>query len=171
MISLALSSWMLSELSRETGPVPIMLAILMQGFGLGFMSTAAVTAAFQNIPASLRPDASVILSLIRRIASSIGVSVLFLLLVRSTHTARQSLSEHASLYNDRLRHSLLPEKWSLDNASGIANFEEIINAEAEFIAYINDFTIMMFAVVMLMPLLLLLRTPKRNKKKSLKMGI
>lgn len=165
MISLALSSWMLSELSRETGPVPIMLAILMQGFGLGFMSTAAVTAAFQNIPASLRPDASVILSLIRRIASSIGVSVLFLLLVRSTHTARQSLSEHASLYNDRLRHSLLPEKWSLDNASGIANFEEIINAEAEFIAYINDFTIMMFAVVMLMPLLLLLRTPKRNKKR------
>ena len=140
-----------------------MLAILVQGFGLGFMSTAAVTAAFQNIPASLRPDASVILSLIRRIASSIGVSVLFLLLVRSTQTARQSLSENASLYNERLKHSFLPESWDLEDAAGLSNFEEVIDAEAQFIAYIHDFTIMMFAVIALMPLLLLLRSPTNKE--------
>ncbi|HAA92841.1 MAG TPA: hypothetical protein DCS82_08510 [Rhodospirillaceae bacterium] len=165
MLSVAVSCWMLSQLSRETEPFPIMIAILLQGFGLGFMSTAAVTAAFQNIPASLRPDASVILSLIRRMASSIGVSVLFLMLVRSTHTARQSLAENASLYNERLQHLTLPDKWDLERAQGVASLEKVIEAEAEFIAYIHDFTVMMFTIVALMPLLFLLRSPEKADEK------
>ncbi|MDB3953689.1 DHA2 family efflux MFS transporter permease subunit [Alphaproteobacteria bacterium] len=158
MTCVALSCYLLSQLSRETEPFPIMIAILLQGFGLGFMSTAVVTAAFQTIPASLRPDASVILSLFRRMASSIGVSVLFLMLVRSTHAARQSLAENASLYNERLQHTELPDKWSLSHTQGVASLEKVIENEAQFIAYIHDFTVMMFAIIALMPLLLLMRS-------------
>jgi DHA2 family multidrug resistance protein len=161
MLCVAMSCYLLSQLSRETTPAPIMVAILLQGCGLGFMSTAAVTAAFRTIPTSMRPDAAVIMSLMRRIASSIGVSVLFLMLVRSTHTARQSLAENASLYNERLRHLVLPDKWNLETQQGIIGMAKDINLEAEFIAYIHDFNVMMFTMLALMPLLLLMRSPEK----------
>ena len=159
MACVAVSCWMLSQLSRETEPFPIIVAILLQGFGLGFMSTAVLTAAFQTVPTSLRPDAASMMALFRRIASSVGVSVLFMMLVSSTHTARQSLAENASLYNDRLQHLVMPDKWNLDSTQGVASLEKVIDMEAQFIAYIHDFNVMMFTILALMPLLLFMRSP------------
>ena len=75
--------------------------------------------------------------------------------------ARQSLAENASHYNERLQHLVLPEKWDLEHAQGLANLEKVIDAEAEFIAYIHDFTVMMFTMIALMPLLLLMRSPAK----------
>lgn len=157
---IAASTWMLSTLTPGTDATPIILAILLQGIGIGLMSTPTETAAFQTMPPSLRPDAASVMTANRRIASSIGVSLLIAQLVNSTQSARATLSENVSHYNERLRHFALPETWSMESVQGIVSLDRMIERQAEFIAYLHDFEIMTIATLCSLPLVLLLRSPR-----------
>jgi MFS transporter, DHA2 family, multidrug resistance protein len=162
MLFVALSTGLLSTLTPTTDTLPLSIAIFLQGFGLGAMSTAIMTAAFQTLPASLRADGASIMTATRRIASSVGISVLVATLVRSTQTARSALSENVSEHNEIFRHFPLPDKWTMDTVQGVVAFERVINKQAEFMAYLYDFELMTIITICAMPLLLLMRTAKKT---------
>jgi DHA2 family multidrug resistance protein len=110
----------------------------------------------------MRPDATSVLSLFRRLGSSIGVSVLVAQLSRSTQSARSSLSENISVYNERFRDYPLPESWNVDRLQGVLSLERVIDKQAEFIAYLHDFRLMTILMLALLPLLLLMRSPPKG---------
>ncbi len=157
---IAVSTWVLATITPATDTTPIILAILLQGLGIGFMSTPTETAAFQTMSPSLRPDAASVMTANRRIASSVGVSLLITQLVTSTQNARSALSENVSVYNDRLRHLALPETWNMDSVQGMLTLDRMIELQAEFIAYLHNFEIMTIATLCALPLVLLLRTKR-----------
>jgi DHA2 family multidrug resistance protein len=161
MLVVAISTATLSSLTPSTSTLPIAIAILLQGFGLGFMSTATMTAAFSTIDPSLRPDAASIMITTRRVASSVGVSVMIATPVNSTQSARSVLSENVSFYNERFHHFELPDKWNLDSIEGMMSLNKLIDSQAEFIGYLFDFQLMTMITVCTMPLLLFMRTKKK----------
>ena len=162
MCLIAFSTWMLSQFTPEVDVVTVMIAVFIQGAGFGFLSVSIMTLAFQSMPTSLRPDGTSVLSLFRRLGSSIGVSVLVAQLARSTQSARSSLSENISVYNDLFRDYPLPESWSLEQLNGVVSLNQMIEKQAEFIAYLHDFRLMTVLMLILLPLVLILRNPKKK---------
>ena len=106
---------------------------------------------------SLRADGTSVLSLFRRLGSSIGVSVLVTQLARSSQEARQILGENYSQHNELFQHLPLPDKWNLETIRGVLSMEKVIDKQAEFIAYLHDFQLMTLLMVLLLPLVLMLR--------------
>ncbi|MCG8543202.1 MAG: hypothetical protein MJE12_03220, partial [Alphaproteobacteria bacterium] len=157
---IALSTWMFSQFTPDVDAVTVMIAVFIQGGGFGFLSVSLMTVAFQSMPPSLRADGTSVLSLARRLGSSIGVSVLVSQLVRSTQSARSMLSENISQYNERLRHLPLPERWSMEEVQGVLSLDRMIDKQAEFIAYLHDFRLMTVLMLALLPLVFLIRSRK-----------
>ncbi|HAT36610.1 MAG TPA: hypothetical protein DCS82_12925 [Rhodospirillaceae bacterium] len=158
MTVVAIATWMLAELAPIQTTAPIILAVFLQGFGLGFIKTPIMTLAFSTLETSLRPDGASVMATTQRLASSVGVSVLIALLVRSTQNARTSLVE--SVNSERIEQ--LPGSWDLDSLSGMMAFDRMIEKHAEFIAYITDFQIMTFLTLAMLPLLIFVRSPKEG---------
>jgi DHA2 family multidrug resistance protein len=158
VILIALSTWLFAQFTSEVDALSVMVAVFIQGAGFGFLSVSIMTVAFQTMSPSMRADGTSVLSLARRLGSGIGVSILVAQLTRSTQSARSMLSENISVYNERLRHLPLPEKWSMEDLQGVLSLDRVIDKQAEFIAYLHDFRLMTFLMLLLLPLVLLLRS-------------
>jgi DHA2 family multidrug resistance protein len=78
-------------------------------------------------------------------------------LTASAQIAHSRLVEHLRPDNPLAQGSLLGPRFSLTNPSGIAALNAEVNRQAEMIAYINDFAMMMMVVLLAMPLILLVR--------------
>jgi DHA2 family multidrug resistance protein len=163
IITIASSNWILASITPDSDTSPIIIAILMQGFGIGFMSTPTEAATFSTLPASLRPDAASVLTAVRRTASGVGVSILIAQLVASTQTARSALMENVSYFSEVFRNFAMPESWNPDNLQGMLSLERVVNKQAEFMAYLHDFQIMAFMMLFALPLLLLMRQGKPDE--------
>jgi MFS transporter, DHA2 family, multidrug resistance protein len=164
MIGIAFSTWSLSKLSPDVHTLPIIIAIFLQGFGLGFVKTPILAITFSTLSSSLRPDGTSILSTAQRIASGIGISVLIAMLVRSTQSARSTLTQNVSEYNERLQHLVMPDKWALDSVPGIMTLSRLIDKQSEFMAYIIDFQIMTMVTLAMLPLLFFIRLNRDQAK-------
>lgn len=158
IVAIALSNWVLAGLTPATDTFPIILAILLQGFGIGFMSTPTEAAAFQTLPASLRPDAASVLTAVRRIAAGVGVSVLVAQLVSREQAARATLMENVSHFNERFRDFPLPESWNPESLTGMVGLENEVARQAEFLAFLFDFELMAIITLCALPLPLLMRS-------------
>jgi DHA2 family multidrug resistance protein len=159
VICIGLSTAMLSTFTPDIDVWSIMLAIFIQGAGIGFLSVSILAVSFQSMPHSMRPDATSILSLSRRLGSSIGVSVLVAQLAHSTRDARSVLMENVSFYNERLHVLPIPDSWNLDSAQGLLSIQRVVDKQSEFIAYLHDFRLMTVLMVLILPLVFLVRTP------------
>jgi DHA2 family multidrug resistance protein len=76
---------------------------------------------------------------------------------------------HASLaavltpFRDALHQPWLPQAWDWHSAAGAAALNSEVTSQAATIAYLNDYSILMWVVLVSAPLLLLLRGPKKVK--------
>ena len=61
-----------------------MIVSIVQGFGLGLVFVPLSTVAFATLPAHLRTEGTAILTLVRNIGSSIGISVVIAQLTSTT---------------------------------------------------------------------------------------
>jgi DHA2 family multidrug resistance protein len=159
VICIALSTAMMSTFTPDVDIWTVVLAIFIQGMGFGFLSVSILTVSFQSMPQSMRPDATSVLSLSRRLGSSIGVSVLVAQLAHSTRDARSVLMENISVYNERLSLLPMPEIWNLDSTQGLLSIQRVVDKQAEFIAYLHDFRLMTVLMLLLLPLVFLIRSP------------
>lgn len=164
VLMIAASTWMLAQFTPDVDVMAVMTATFIQGAGFGFLSVAIMTLAFQSMEPSMRPDGTSVLSLFRRLGSSVGVSILVAQLARSTQESRSTLSENISVYNERFRDYQLPDSWNVDQLQGVYSLNRMIDKQAEFIAYLHDFRLMTILMLALLPLLLLMRNPSKGNR-------
>jgi DHA2 family multidrug resistance protein len=72
-----------------------------------------------------------------------------------------ALSESITPFRVALHSPDTPALWSLGQQSGLAALNAEVSRQALTIAYINDFRFMMYLSLLALPLLLLLRTPRK----------
>ena len=96
-------------------------------------------------------------SLMRNLGSSVGISIVVSLLARNTQINHATLAEHATPFNPVFRAPAIAEHWGFGSPSGLMALNDEITRQATTIAYLDDFRLMMYVMLLAMPLLLLLR--------------
>jgi DHA2 family multidrug resistance protein len=148
----------LHSMSYWTPDVPqstMVMTLMIQGFAIGFTFNPMTVVAFTTLPAALRGYATSLQALCRNLGQAVGVSLTSLLLVRSTQATHADIAAGITPF-DRVLQSGDTASRMLDPATrhGAAMLDQMINHQAQIIAFNSDFRLMSLVVVP--PLLLLL---------------
>ena len=161
---LALMAYSLYEMSKftaEIGAYEIVYTGVFQGVGLGFIFVPLSAAAFQTLAPRFRNEGTAMFSLVRNIGSSVGISLVMTVLGHEVQSSHAALSENISPFRDALLAPGVPELWNWSTEIGRIALNAEVTRQALTIAYINDFRFMMYLSLLALPLLLLLRSPRR----------
>lgn len=145
----------------------IIVSGLVQGFGLGLVFVPLSTVAFATIEARFRGDATALFSLVRNIGSSIGISVVTLLLTRNTQINHSELSQRISeldpnftaLTNGPLAGAIKVLKLEHGDGAVWTIVNQLVTQQAAMIGYVDDFKAMMWMTLAAIPLVLFIRKP------------
>jgi DHA2 family multidrug resistance protein len=149
------SSWQMTGFDMQMDSSLVVWSGLLQGLGTGFVYVPLAAAAFATLTPSLRNEGTAIFNLIRNLGSSIGISVVNMLLTRNTQIMHATLGEHVSRYSPILR-AQMPAGGS-PSLRTVAGLNATVTEQAAMIAYNNDFKLMMVLSLAAIPLVLLLR--------------
>jgi DHA2 family multidrug resistance protein len=155
----AISLWQMTGFSLQMGTAPVILSGVLQGFGLGCTFVPMNTLALSTLPRHLLTQGTAMRAVMRNVGGSIGISLLVGQLTDNAQIVHSRLVEH--LRPDNPLAALLPFPFSLTDPRGLVALNAEVSRQAEMIAYINDFALMMALVIAAMPLLLLVRRQAR----------
>ena len=80
-----------------------MIVSVVQGFGFGLVFVPLSTVAFLTLPSHLRTDGTSMLTLVRNVGSSIGISIVIAQLTSTTTRMHANLAEHITPFNHALQ--------------------------------------------------------------------
>jgi DHA2 family multidrug resistance protein len=155
----AVSLWQMTGFSLQMGMGPFITTGLLQGFGLGFVFTPLSVVTFSTLPRNVLTQGTAIFSLMRNVGGSVGISIVEALFVENTQVVHSRLAEH--IRPDNPLAQTLGSPYSLTNIHGIAALNAEVTRQAQMIAYIDDFHLMVIVILVAAPFLLLLRRPRR----------
>jgi DHA2 family multidrug resistance protein len=156
----AVAVYMLTGLSLEADAHIIIVSGVLQGLGLGLLFVPLSTIAFATVPPQLRTDASGIFTLVRNIGSAVGISAMGAVQLNNVQAARSSLAEHIRPDNPAI--AQLPSGLGIDSPLGLAVMNGEVTRQATMIGYIDAFYLTAILCIACLPLLLLLRAPRRR---------
>jgi DHA2 family multidrug resistance protein len=159
----AVSLWQMTGFSLQMGTWPFITTGVLQGFGLGFVFTPLSVVTFSTLPRNVITQGTAIFSLMRNVGGSVGISIVEALLVQNTQIVHSRLAEH--IRPDNPLAQTLSSPYSLTNIHGVAALNAEVTRQAQMIAYIDDFHLMVIVIVIAAPFLLLLRRPRRPAAK------
>ena len=138
----------------------IVVTSIVQGIGLGLLFVPITTAAFLTLPSHLRNSGTSILTLVRNIGSSIGISMVIANLTSKTTEMHARLVEQVTPFNNALQMPELAANLNANTNAGRALLDMIVTQQASMIAYLNDFYLLMILTLAMIPLVLIIRAAK-----------
>jgi DHA2 family multidrug resistance protein len=153
------SVWQMTRFSFDVPQWMIMWTGFEQGVGTGLAIVSLTTLAFASLPTSLRNEGSAMYALIRNLAGSISLSVLQAKLVDNTQVMHARLTETISPFNMMARSPMMAHQ--LETVPGMAGLNATISAQAQMVAYLNDFKLVMVLTFLTLPMVLFVR-PARS---------
>jgi DHA2 family multidrug resistance protein len=157
----------LYDMTLWTADIPVRTIVInsiIQGFGLGLVFVPLTTAAFLTLPDHLRTDGTAMLTLVRNVASSIGISVMVALLTQNARRAHAVLVEHVTPFNDALKMPDVASIINLTSDAGRAMMDLIVSAQAQIIAFSQDFELVALVTVCAIPLALMLGSTRASMR-------
>jgi DHA2 family multidrug resistance protein len=158
----ALSMWQMTGFSLSMGWGPVVISGLLQGFGLGCTFVPLNLMALSTLPRHILTQGTAIRSLMRNLGGSIGIAVLVGQLAENTQKVHARLVEHLRPDNPLAQAPYMPAPFGLGTTEGMVALNAEVTRQAAMVAYINDFKLMMLAALLVLPLLLLIREPRRR---------
>ncbi|MBI1418953.1 MAG: DHA2 family efflux MFS transporter permease subunit [Limimaricola sp.] len=145
---------------------------IVQGLGLGLVFVPLSTVAFATLDPKYRADATSLFSLVRNIGSSIGISVVTVVLTRNIQVNHSELSQSITATNGQLLSltssfaaqnpatAHVPVAQLATSPTFLKVFDGLVNQQSLMISYIDDFWLMMMVTLAAIPLAAMLRKPK-----------
>ena len=158
----AASLWQMTGFSLYMGSGPILFAGFAQGFGLGCTFVPLNLLALSGLPHHILTQGTAIRALMRMLGGSIGITILETQLTQNTQIVHSRLMEWLRPDNPLAQAPLLPKPFSLTDPAGIAALNHEVTRQAAMIGYIDDFALMLLVILGSLPLLLLVRVPRRQ---------
>jgi MFS transporter, DHA2 family, multidrug resistance protein len=158
VVCMGVSLYMMTGFAIDQPSRPVIMSGVVQGLGLGLIFVPLQTLAFETLPAKARTTGAALLNLSRNIGGSIGISVVSTELVRMTQVAHADLAQHitqhtmATINSTRIE-TAIPTAGPL--ALAVINGE--ITRQSLFIAYLDDFKLMMMVTFVILPLLFFMK--------------
>jgi len=158
----SLSMWEMSGFNMNVDAHAIIVTGALQGFGMGLIFSPLSAMTFSTLAPQLRTDGAAVFSLLRNLGSSIGVSVMIAMLSQGRQLHRSQLVEHVTPFSPALRDA--PDGFALDTLSGLLRLSEEISRQADMLAYLGDFHLLMLVPLIPLPLVLILRPQSYGKR-------
>ncbi|HEY6433806.1 MAG TPA: DHA2 family efflux MFS transporter permease subunit [Acetobacteraceae bacterium] len=164
-VGVCLLVWSMYRLSTWTPAVQesdLIVNTMIQGAGMGLVFVPLNVVAFGTLPPRLRYEGTAMLSLLRNTGSSIGISIFEALVTRNTQIEHSVLAVFGSPLNRALQ--AVPQvarQLSPATAHGAQALDQMIQYQAQVIAYANDYWLMAIMSAPIMVLLFLMRKPKQ----------
>jgi DHA2 family multidrug resistance protein len=159
-IGLGLTAWSLYGMTGWTPDVSqatIMANGLVQGAGLGFLFVPLSTLTTATLPPDQRTEGTGLFNLSRNIGSSVGISVVTGLLTQNTQANHADIVQYVTGVNRAFENPAITQFWSPATDSGRAALDAMITRQAEIIAYIDDYKLLMIATLAAIPLLIVFK--------------
>ena len=155
------SFWVMTGWTPDVSAHEIVITIAVQGAGMGLVFTQLQVLAFATLAPNLRTEGAALFSLGRNIGAAIGVSVTTSLLAHNAQALHETIGASVNPFNRALQTLGSAKEW-LDPGShhGAMMLDRIVNHQAQIIAYINDYVLMIFTTLPSLLLLLLMHRPR-----------
>lgn len=157
---LALSLWMMTGFELGMDGRLVITSGLVQGLGLGFVVLPLNLLALATLPGTLRTEAASLYNLMRSIGGSIAISLSTALLADNLQTSHADLGGNITSISAPFLTVGLLERLGIPGESALRLIDAEVNRQAAMIAYLDDYWVMMWAAVAVIPLALLLRGPR-----------
>ena len=160
----AFSAWQMTRFNLLMSASTVMWSGVAQGIGSGLIFVPLASATFATLSPALRNEGTALFSLCRNLGSSIGISIVETLLTRNTQIAHASLAQHVSPFSPVFRAAL---KGGEMTAPALTEINAEVTRQAAMIAYLDNFQLLMWLSVGVIPAVLLLKKQVRPTDQSL----
>jgi len=131
---------------------------VVQGIGLGFLFVPLSAVTLSTLAPAQRAEGAGLYNLSRNIGSSVGISVVNALLTRNTQVNHADIAQHVTAVNRAFESPVVTQFWNPLTAAGRAALDAVITQQAQIIAYIDDYKLLMIATLVVIPLLVVFKT-------------
>ncbi|HVY58377.1 MAG TPA: DHA2 family efflux MFS transporter permease subunit [Xanthobacteraceae bacterium] len=143
--------YQMTDFTLDTSANTIVTVSIVQGVGLGLVFVPLSTVAFMTLPGHLRTSGTAILTLVRNIGSSVGISMVIANLTEKTTLMHARLTEYVTPFNNPLQMPDVASILNLQTDTGRAMLDAIVTQQASVIAYANDFKLLMALTLVMIP--------------------
>jgi DHA2 family multidrug resistance protein len=157
----AISLWLMTSFSLDTGAWEVAWVGFVQGFGLGYVYVPLSTFTFITLAPELRTLGAGLFSLMRNLGASAGIAALEALLARNKQVFRSQLVERITPYDPQFHEPSPAAPWDMQTLDGLMRLSREVDRQAAILAYLSDFQWMMIITLSILPLLLLGRSRAR----------
>jgi DHA2 family multidrug resistance protein len=162
----ALSLYWMTAWTDQTGVPEIVTISIIQGFGFGLVFVPLSTVAFMTLPNHLRTDGTSMLTLMRNVASSVGISIVVAQLTEGGQRAYAILSEHITPFNHAMQMPGVSGMINLGTDKGRAMADVMVGLQAQIIAFSQDYQLVMFFILGSIPLAIMIGSTKAALRKQ-----
>ncbi|MBV8738090.1 MAG: DHA2 family efflux MFS transporter permease subunit [Alphaproteobacteria bacterium] len=159
-IGLALTAWAMWDMSNWTPSISewtVGINGIVQGAGMGFLFVPLSVTTLATLAPERRTEGAGFYNLARNLGSSVGTSIVSALLVTFTQINNADITSYVNPVNRALQNPAIAHYWNPYTAAGRAALDATIATQAQIIAYIDDFRLLMFLTLAAFPLLLFFR--------------
>jgi DHA2 family multidrug resistance protein len=161
-----LSLFYMTGWTDQTGVPEIVTWSIVQGFGFGLVFVPLSTVAFLTLPNHLRTDGTSMLTLMRNVASSIGISVVIAQLTEGSRRTYAILSQHVNPFNHALQMPDVRAMIDMSTDKGRAMMDVMVNLQAQIIAFSHDYQMVMIFTLCAIPLAVMIGSTKAALRKQ-----
>ncbi|QPF85291.1 multidrug efflux MFS transporter [Bradyrhizobium genosp. L] len=138
----------------------IITVSVIQGFGFGLVFVPLSTVAFMTLPGQLRTDGTSMLTLLRNVASSAGISIVIAQLTEGGRRIYAKLSEQINPFNHALQMPDVAGMINLNTDAGRAMADKMVAAQSQIIAFSHDYMLVMIFILVSIPLAIMIGSTK-----------
>ena len=157
VVLMGVSLHMMTGFAIDQPSRPVIVSGVVQGLGLGLLFVPLQSLAFETLAPRLRTTAAALLNLSRNIGGSVGISVVSTQLVRMTQVSHADLARNIT---EQTIPTATPEILQTIGPFGptaLTYLNGEVTRQALFIAYLDDFKLMMILTFAALPLLLFMK--------------
>ena len=160
---LIVSAWGMSGSSLDLRAFDVAWTNFVQGMGSGIAYVPIVMFGFSTLPLRLRTEGMAFFYVVSNLGTASGTAAIFSFLSRSTRINHDLMTEYMTPFNETIRLGLVPRLWDWTHRSGLAAMDAEIARQAAIIGYNNSFFLIALLALLVMPLGLLIRMPRRGR--------
>jgi len=160
VVLIAGAMWDMTRWTPDIDVWRLSLVTMIQGAGISFVFIPLQVVGFTTLEPALRTDAAALYSLSRNIGSAIGVSATSSLLASSVQILHAQYAGQVTPFNRALQYGAQGLFLGPSTPFGAAAIDAQVQHQALIAAYANDFMLMFWICLPLLPLLFFMRRPR-----------
>jgi DHA2 family multidrug resistance protein len=163
----AVALWTMTKWSLDQSYETIIVSSFIQGLGMGLIFVPMQLLGFALLPVKYRMEGAALMALFRNLGGSFGISVIVTMLARNSQTSHSDIAANVTADSfPGIDLSLLADRFSNVGGAAMTMLDGIVSKQALMIAYLDNFYMMFWVLLVIAPLPLIAARPRLIVEKA-----